>query len=105
MWGDRKGEVSGTYTDGARGELMLDLALAFVIGGYLILEYSLSFVFVFCKRSALVMGQRYGPNKRPSFTVLTPKQQAVQGLITEALKTNVINEPEENRDVVRLQFY
>lgn len=33
-----------TYTDEERDELMFGFALAFVIGGYLILEYSLSFV-------------------------------------------------------------
>lgn len=33
-----------TYTDEERDELMFGFALAFVICGYLILEYSLSFV-------------------------------------------------------------
>jgi len=38
-----KQEIS-TYTDEERDELMFGLALAFDICGYLMLEYSLSFV-------------------------------------------------------------
>lgn len=42
-------EIS-TYTDEERDELMFGLALAFGICGYLMLEYSLSFVLFLCKR-------------------------------------------------------
>ena len=42
-----------TYTDEEREEVMLGFTLAFVIGGYLILEYSLSFVLPLCKRYSI----------------------------------------------------
>lgn len=55
-----------TYTEEEREDAMLGLDLELVIWGYLILEYSLSFVLFLCKGDNMIRGRLSSQDKNPT---------------------------------------